>query len=194
MSKLKDVVSWFNPLTESHKDNELYISKYVSGTPGAGAIYEDRKLREQNIDVLNYSEVAISSAEILDLFANPKVLLPPPSVGKYYIIDLVIIEFTFGTVDYDITDVDFVYLDEIRAFINRNILDRGENTVTIIKNDSITRDETPISFQNIVLNERRFFLNSGGLNLTCGNGSPIDGDGTLLVKIWYKIETFGSNL
>ena len=95
MSKLKDIVNWFNPLTESHKDNELYLSKYVSGTPGAGAVYEDRKLRPQNIDIYNYVEVQVSSEKILNMGASPLDLLPPAGVDKYYtgkiILELVIL-------------------------------------------------------------------------------------------------------
>jgi hypothetical protein len=122
-----------------------------------------------------YTEVDISSAEILTSGSNPVELLPAPGVNKYYD-GYMILEYNYITTPYRYT-----MLSQPCVLIGQKEIDL--NNITSQGNDSV------ISFN---FNERDLVgLNNNILFATTNGADPINGDGTIKAKIWYKIITFG---
>ena len=144
-----------------------------------------------------YKEVEISSAEILDSYDNP-ILLLNSEENKYIKIKNLTLETTAGTTPYTFNGTSaefwsFYFMDGVNNFNYENI------TRTAL-------------FSNTNSTPRAFNLNGGGVTVNGTNvetkgitpgtalytgmweANPTLGNGTMLVKIWYTIETFGSNL
>ncbi len=131
-----------------------------------------------------YVEVAISSAQILTSGSNRIELLP--AIPNSYYQGRFIIEYTFGTTPYTTaTSFGLVFGD---SFLLVSLL---------------TDTQTGI-IENKLSLENRFYTVNQGVYFQClptldefNNLIPVDpvgGDGTVLVKIWYKVRTFGTEL
>ena len=122
-----------------------------------------------------YAEVAISSAELLAINTTPKAILPAAPTNSYYKYEA-ILEYNYNTTAYTVSSGGELYLDQ---------------------------GDPDYYFPNLMINKSFDTLAKGthygyaeketALTLT-SNSNPTLGDGTLLLKIWYSIETFGSNL
>jgi hypothetical protein len=136
-----------------------------------------------------YLEVDISSAQILAMGTTPIDILPAPGAGKYYDFTA-IVEFTAGT-SYVFTG-DTILLGGSDSYggglINPSFIATTNNKVAKVGHqptEMVTSDATeyPTTWE-MVLNE--------GIIFTALNGNdPTTGTGTIKVKIWYKLRTFG---
>jgi hypothetical protein len=117
-----------------------------------------------------YSEINVSSAELLTVFSSPVTILPLLGVGKYYDFKFYG-EYKYETVAYDISGVRLI----------------DDNTTQISPSISInqTNDTVVISYglvnPSIVNSSIRLY----------GSSDPTVGDGTVKIKIWYNIVDFG---
>lgn len=121
-----------------------------------------------------YTEIDISSAEILNLGTNPIELLPAPGVGKYYE-HVISLEYTYNTSTYTPLRLEIV-CGGVVAVTDGGFLGALENRATVISNSNIG--------ESISLNTNVILRGEGSSN-------PTNGDGTLKVKIWYRIVNFG---
>lgn len=121
-----------------------------------------------------YTEIDISSAEILNLGTNPIELLPAPGVGKYYEYNISL-EYTYNTSAYISPNLEIECGIAI-SLIDSSLLMRIYNQATVISNSNAGK---PMS-----LNTNVTLKGAGAVN-------PISGDSTLKVKIWYRIMNFG---
>jgi hypothetical protein len=132
--------------------------------------------------------VDVTSAEILSLGTSAKELLPNPGAGKYYILDMVILEYTFGTTAYALNTNSPIALlwndtgDEL-ARVSRFFTESTQNAQVVIQIFNVDLAST-----NEVTKTP-----SSALILRTSNGfDPTLGNGTLRVKIYHKTITFGA--
>lgn len=116
-----------------------------------------------------YTEISLSSAQILNINSTPQTLVAAPGVG--YIIRPIdfISKYTYGTTTYATN----VFL---RAYYNTStnyyqIADISKLTDYMIINRS--SDIVPLENKSIKITEP--------------SGNPTTGDGTIIIGIWYKI-------
>jgi hypothetical protein len=142
--------------------------------------------------ISGYTEtiVNISSYQILNMGTTPIELLPAPGVNKYYDIEQIVFEYTYGTTSYNVPDSDFIRLSDystINFAITEKVISEEENTITIVKDfysvQNLIVDYIYVDVTNVVLNK--------GLYLEPISGNPTSGDGTLRAIIKYKVKTFG---
>lgn len=147
----------------------------------------------------NYTEVSISSSQILNMGSTPIVLLPSSNSGvnRYYDYRF-IIEFTVGTVSYTTLSsgtyqVKYFSGASVPANYGAGMLNSGPtapNSVLIFTGTSSSSPGSSASFINILSSvsttrcQSVLFTTNNGLNPTTGNG-------TALVKIWYNIINVG---
>lgn len=199
--KLKEL-PLFDPATDSNPKNIMWSSVYQSGPEGTLGTYVSKRIREQNIEIYNYKEVEISASEILTCGTNQVELLSGPGVGKYYKY-YGILEVVENTTPFDFADNLFI------GTINNNL--SGTIFSMIVhqnnSNQAIEFDSKSNRITTNVNNGKPDVVNIGiGSNLssnysdqkiylaTLFEKNATVGDMTFRVKIWYKIETFGTNI
>ena len=132
----------------------------------------------------SYTEVNISSSDILSMDSTPVELLPAPGAGKYYDVDKIIFEFSYNSLVYNTAN----------NFLN---IFNGRGTTNIYA--SLLTDTT----DTVCITKLSTFFDSGdgglavaplvGINsaLILTAGAPItSGNSTLKAKIYYKTMTF----
>ncbi len=152
------------------------VGATVSGLGGGGSEYTE-------------TIVNITSAQILAMGTTPIELLPAAGVGKYYDIEKVVFEFTYGSEPY------LIYGDDEYPVISVNgspfRLERGiiefEQNVILFWNSNIVAS-TPVASTHCVSNVG---ITNQSVQLM-SSGDVGFGDGTLRVKIYYKVLTFGA--
>ena len=143
--------------------------------------------------------VNISSSQILNMGTTPIELLPAPGVNKYYDIEQIAFEYTYGTTPYS----GIQYITYAGRLINSDLIQAEENRVlTILPNvsysaaRSFNNGETTNliniieSFNRIndpIVISSSIFVNLSGFE----EANPTDGDGTMRAIIKYKVRTFG---
>ncbi len=126
-----------------------------------------------------WSEIELTLVEnnIDNLFSTPFELLPKAGAGNYYVVDFnkSVIEYNAGAIAYTLGGIQFIQLKQGSAIGNAlpAILAAGTDEV-------VGFYPTGTSFK---LDEK--------LTLSTTIENPKDGDGTLKVKLYYKIVTFG---
>ena len=134
-----------------------------------------------------YTEVQISSAQILAMGGSPIELLPSLSANSYYDY-IMIFEFTGSSVAYDFT----AQLCNIVIFPSNTRVSSSNNWGSTTGSYEITQVST-----DALLSSAPAEINSAfsAVQLTTSSGDDAtQGNGTALVKIWYKVRTFGSEL
>lgn len=135
-----------------------------------------------------YTEVDITSSQILNMGSTPIELLPAPNTNEYYDINKIALEYTYGTVPYTLEN-DHLAFNNYSAYIHKTLIIMQFNTAIIASNNSgglLDTIDTNLALQNQI--------NGIGNNVeltTYNSTNPTGGDGTLKAKIWYKIITFG---
>lgn len=185
-------------------ENQIQSNTYVNGVAD-GSIETKLEMDAQTADVFTasqirqdggnwhyyvpyqYTEVDISSAEILAMGTTPVELLPAPGVGEYYDIDKIIFEYNHNTSAYTVISELLISGLGLNGFdsyiwIAQSILSQGANVVTVI-NPNVHEGSSGSALGGN-------FVGTDSVEFTSLN-NPTDGDGTLKVKIWYRIMTFG---
>ena len=117
-----------------------------------------------------YSEINVSSAELLTIFSSPVTILPAPGVDKYYDFK-VYVEYNYETVVYDITNVRLV----------------DDNNIQI--SPAIPVNQTS---DKVVVYYGLFSTSTVNSSIRLYSSSdPTVGDGTVKIKISYNIVDFG---
>lgn len=125
-----------------------------------------------------YLEVPISAAKILTLKATPVEILPPAGANQYYLVDKISLEYIFNTDGYSVGLGDTL---QFEASISSGAV--WSTSVGVLTNTEDAVCYNAAIGSNILENE--------GLVLKTKTADPTAGNSTLLVKIWYKVQTFG---
>jgi hypothetical protein len=145
-----------------------------------------------------YIEIPVSSSQILNMVSNPIEILPDLSDMQYYEIDKITMELS-SSIGYTHVDDDAfcVYVGgRVMSSISKFFLEQVGYYVHTIKDFSTVRENTfayyPVRDTWTEVNG----LESRAITLSTyeQNNEFTTGNGTILVKIWYKVRTFGSEL
>jgi hypothetical protein len=139
-----------------------------------------------------YTEVAITSPQILA--KDTITVLPAPGANKYYDIEKVIFEYNYGTIAYVNQNPQGIYLNQGRDFIivHGDIIEGTQDTVAIARPHAPYNTDVSVGDQQNPI--EYFWLNEAVVMDYYDGGTIINGNGTLLLKVWYKIKTFGTEL
>ena len=127
--------------------------------------------------------VTISSAELLDLVANPVEVIPAPGAGNYIVLDLISCSYHFNSVAYDITAggtlgfwLGNTFDKELAALNLALVLDAVADMVGEYNAAPTGPVDTPNKFENKAI----FISPDNGLDYE-------DGNGTLTITMNYTI-------
>lgn len=187
-------MSRFNKQTIKKTNTMPGDSEVLVTLPGKNSQYRIKKenlASELGVPATLYSEVAISSAEILSMGSSPIELLPDPGVDKYYRIHNMLIEGTGRTVSYVFGAGTESLLIGVAGgeygYVTRNIVNSVNAVSTVSPSAYLT------TTNNYVYSDR--YEANTAIQLTTDDGSDLTtGDGVLFVKIWYDVRTLGSEL
>jgi hypothetical protein len=127
--------------------------------------------------------INISSSQILNLKSQPIELLPPPGDNKYYIWEGNI-EYTYGTIGYKLVSG---YLLISNSTPNNK---RGSNIDGNLIRESVNQIASFSSYTDKDDSNVGVPLNVG-VSISSTIENPTNGDGTLKIKLNYKVITFG---
>ena len=136
--------------------------------------------------------VDITSEDLLTMGTNPIELLPAPDINKYYHINKFIFECSQVTTPYTLSDLPCVYIEGFAINLPTDLLTTGmgNGNVAFVLNSNSNISKTPADYYNSI--PMQFAVGGSSVTLgTYGETDPVDGDGTLRVKIYYTIRTFG---
>jgi hypothetical protein len=144
-----------------------------------------------------YTEVTIppgvaATSGILGMGSVSVTLISAPGAGKSIVVKRMTIEYIAGATGYSFASGDLISLrntnGDILAGIDNLIFGTANKTVTVYPTGAVTYN----SFEAMIQSAETL---NGAITLdTWGGENPINGDGSLRVKLWYEIETFGSRL
>ena len=127
-----------------------------------------------------YAERLVTSAELLAMSVTSPVIMPAPGPNKYYSPVKVLLQYRFGTVAYqDANNGDY--------FLTRLGLQDLPIQVIVAPNSRIYEATSP-GFTSVASSR----IDAEVLLVTDDSspGYPNTGDGDLLIKIWYTLETY----
>jgi len=145
-------------------------------------------------DYYSYTEVALTAAQIKTFFSDPPTLLPALTAGNYYSDVKIAIELAAGNVGFDTADKSlYVFWGTsympIMAVSTGFIYDTSKNLVaessSPVWHDALI-PEVSVGYQNATTPEA-LKIGTWGADSTVGNG-------TMLVKVWYKTKAIGTEL
>lgn len=140
-----------------------------------------------------YTEISVSSAQILSMGSSPVTLLSAPGANTYY--DWYgYVEYTHNTTDYTISG-DMIMVGGENSYggalINIAMISQTSNKIAKVQHRSSEETtSTTVEYPNAWPME----LNEGIILAMLNGTDPTGGDGTMLIKLWYKIKTFGTEL
>lgn len=147
-----------------------------------------------SVSSYDYTEVNISSSQLLNIGTSPITLLAAPGTNKYYDFDKIIFEFTYGTITYNCPSKLFIVgyaTPTIKiAYIDLSqLVSQTTNRICIV--EPTKPDNYDIGGGILVNTHLSIELNEALLFTTIGLDDLTFGDGTMKVKIWYKVRNFG---
>lgn len=147
-----------------------------------------------NLDEMVYTEVSVSSAQIKAMGTTPVELLAAPASNKYYDIDKVALEYTHVTTNYTMGTTTSLIIGTTDngyygAWVSTLLLNNGASSFMVTDYPTANPNAVPATVEvEIIGTPQAVYLS------TDDSADPTLGDGTLLVKIWYKVRTFGTEL
>lgn len=163
-----------------NKDTKTLSYKKKDGT--LIEVGNNTSLMNEIIDFQNISykskELTLSSADLLALPVTPIDVLPAPGADKYYDVKYAIAYYKFGTT---------AYLDGNNSeltFTNSNMVNFPISLILAAGNRM--SKALPLSGQTLSENINQPIQFTTDDNVA---GFPNTGDGTLIIKLWYTIES-----
>lgn len=198
------VNSTITELKEYINDGVLLSGGTLSATTISGdTLYGDGSNLTNLPSEWLYTEIPITSAQILSLYSSPVTLLPAPGINMYYEYKG-ILEYTAGSTNYTAPAGRSVYVEgddynqgtELGVFVY--LYSPGEKVY-------LEFNSKHSAIYNYFVSDFQYFgervlpepVNQGVRLVNSGYTLPAEftnGNGTFLVKLWYKILTFGSVL
>ena len=190
---LRSVVIGGSNITGTTNDT-VYVPNLNIGTVGGGTSVNNLGIDiNGNVVSDGYIEVNITSAQILTLGSTPVSILSTPGANKYY-------EY-YGEAEYTHVSTAYTLANDLLGVLGENtysgglihpgLINSARNQVSQFTSSgpvdgTTSGDEYYGSFAKQP--------NEGVVLATLNGTEPTLGDGTILVKIWYKVRTFGSEL
>lgn len=159
--------------------DETFISLY--DTKSEAAYKYDFKELLNDVDGLlfDYKEVDVSSTEILSCGSTPVVLLPATGATNKYYDFKIYVEYTAGTDAYSMGSPFAIQQGTTNKMPFGLLGFATQNAIAIVQYSFAT------------LTAYYFYPNQDLVLTTLSGADPTLGNGTLKLKIYYKIKTFG---
>lgn len=136
--------------------------------------------------------VSLNPIQIKSL-GTPFTLLNSPGANKYYDIQKIIIEYTFGTVAYAIPTSLTLYLDgAFDSYIDKTLLTSATNSVCTISGNLRNTLTVGSGSGSVQVKTNKDVLDAALILGTPNGDNPTTGDGTVRIIIYYEVKTFGS--
>jgi hypothetical protein len=136
--------------------------------------------------------IELSSVEILTL-GTPFELLPAPGAAQYYVIDRIQIEYKFNGTAYVFPSSPTFYLDGcFDSYVDKTLLTSATDSVCVISGNLRNTLTVGSGSGSVQVKTNKDVLNANLVMGTPNGDNPTTGDGSLRIKIYYKIETFGA--
>lgn len=139
----------------------------------------------------SYTELSISSSDILNMGSSPIVLLPVPGVNNYYDIDRIVLEYSGGssTYNFGVNNFPTVFFSGFNKYqiITNGGWDTNDRIWIVIFAASELANDGSQDYPKVTSQDK----NESIIFTTWTGANPTTGDGTILAKIWYKVRTFG---
>jgi len=152
------------------------------------------QINDGPVDTLLYKEVFVASGKVLTLGSTPVSILSAPGANKYY-------EY-YGEVEYTHVSTAYTFANDLLGVLGENTYSGGlihpgliasaQNQVSQFTSSGPVDGTTSGGFDFYGSFAKQ--PNEGVVLATLNATEPTLGDGTILVKIWYKVRTFGSEL
>ncbi len=191
----------YDHATDNNDKNLFWCSVWQSGEEGAAGTYVSKRIRKTDIPKIasewTYEEVVITTAEILDIGSTPKVLLTAPGADIYldYIFDLLYIPNPVSPVGFDLSLKQLFVGDFASSGLGIQIQQSFFS--------GVNKNIAQVSSRNIIgavdglsgLPVTWYHPTNVPIVLTTVDGTnPTAGNGSILVKKWFKLKTFGTEL
>lgn len=135
--------------------------------------------------------VPITSAKIKTMGTSTITLLPAPGANKYYVVNRVTLEYTFGSLAYIFPTSLAFYLDGcFDSYIDKTLLTSTTNSVATISGNLRNTYQVGSGSGSVLVKTNKDVLNASLSMGTQNSDNPTTGDGTMNVIIEYKIVTF----
>ena len=133
----------------------------------------------------------ITSAQIKTMGTSAITLLPTPGTNKYYVVNRVTLEYTFGSLAYIFPTSLAFYLDGcFDSYIDKTLLTSTTNSVATISGNLRNTYQVGSGSGSVLVKTNKDVLNASLSMGTQNSDNPTTGDGTMNVIIEYKIVTF----
>jgi len=137
-------------------------------------------------------QVSIDSSKILAMGTTPIEILAAPGENNYYIVERITLEYTYGTTAYQFPTSPTFYLDGcFDSYIDRSLLTASTNTVCSISGNLRNTITVGSGSGSVKVITNKDLLDTNLIMSTTNSDDPTNGDGTLLVKIIYRIAKLG---
>ena len=140
----------------------------------------------------SYKEVSVSAVNWLAIGTTPKELLATAGAGNYWDYYYVI-EYTDGATAYTTAEA-YLFVGDLTSYAG-TVHDTSSSIKT--KDDFILSGSSTAHISGVVSGDSFTYARRPNLNVvltTYGAGDPTLGDGTAIVKVWYKLKTMGTEL
>lgn len=141
-----------------------------------------------------YTEVSVTNAEILAMGSTPVSILPAPGANSYYEY-YGVLESVYDTTAYTLA-ADLVGVLRENSYsgglMAPGVITQSANAFAEFASNGPLDPTTSAAVD--YYGAYRGELNEGVVLTTLNGTDPTLGDGTILVKIWYKVKTFGTEL
>jgi hypothetical protein len=136
--------------------------------------------------------IPIESADILTLGTSPIELLEAPGEGNYYIIERVVVEYNYRGIAYVFPTSPTLSLTGcFKSFIENKILTSTTDALCIISGNLTNTITVGSGSGSVKVISTPGPINSGLYLQTTDSDNPTTGDGTLNVKITFRVAAFG---
>jgi hypothetical protein len=136
--------------------------------------------------------IPIESADILTLGTSPIELLEAPGEGSYYIIERVVVEYNYKTAPYALPTSSTLSLTGcFSSFIDKKLITSTVDGLCIISGNLSNTITVGSGSGSVKVISTTNPPNLGLYLETTDNDDPTTGEGTLNVKITFRVAAFG---
>jgi hypothetical protein len=135
--------------------------------------------------VSSYAQVAMSNAEILGMYAAPKLLVAAPGAGNLLILDKIIINVVYGTVQFAAGGVVAPQYD---STVHGAGTLASSATIAAATVNGITSNSI-VGLTGLIAVTASAALVNKGFYLSNATGAFTTGDSTAVVDVWYRTVT-----
>ena len=172
----QDISDSFLTISDNFIDEDSFASNSDTKAPSQQSVkvYVDNAVNNNNL----VATVSLSSAQILALNTTPIQLVAAPGANKMIVVSVVAFYYDHNTTAY-----------ATNTTLHLRYASAASSGITLGNFITQTQDVIATQTGNLFTSAPNAFINQA-LNITVDTGNPTAGDGTLVVKVYYRIVDF----